>query len=718
MRTEQEIFEVLESLCASPGYIRIVAFICIRDNLIKFKGNITKEDLAPMFSESRLTRTEITTLIGLMLKHGSPDCSLISPVVFKSYLDDTDKLLKELHGSMLKPAQEKIIKSIETTKKTNFFETGLFLREPIFYGPESAYLFQYRDFSIPKYKRDDEWLLHNKGFSIEDAWRVVSSICAVQADKSTKTLRSRWNPFKRISDSLSTFSFTTEEAVNCSGLVEEVVNNVLNAFSIDSADRNKSFRSINDFNIANSQPLIQIDTNSYILLQSYNLVEALYETPAYWMMSDSEYVNDATQHRGAFSEQFIHECLASVFGSGSVYSNVIINGNGNRQLGEIDVLVLFGDRAIVVQAKSKRLTIEARKGNDGRIGDDFKKGIQDSYDQGLACAKFLSNASKYQFIGGGARKIQIPDNLSEIYVLCTVSDHYPALSFQSMQFLQYKKSGVIQHPFVLDIFTLDVMTEMLKSPLQLLSYINRRVNYTGKVFAMHELTILSYHLKTNLWVEDEYDMLTLGDDISADLDLAMYVRRDGLPGDPTPDGILTRFTGTPVERIINHIEHNPDPALIDFGFFLLSLSENTMLAISAGINDISVKTKADKNSHNMVLGFKDLSTGLTIHCNEFPISLAMPRLSDHCELRKYSQKARTWFGICIDPNSKLPRFGCKLNYEWQQNSNMEFKVQSILGGVDLQPKQSKKTHKKVRVGRNSPCPCGSRKKYKRCCINR
>ena len=34
---------------------------------------------------------------------------------------------------------------------------GVALREPIFYGGESAYILQYRDFSLPKYATDNAW---------------------------------------------------------------------------------------------------------------------------------------------------------------------------------------------------------------------------------------------------------------------------------------------------------------------------------------------------------------------------------------------------------------------------------------------------------------------------------------------------------------------------------------------------------------------------------
>jgi hypothetical protein len=90
-------------------------------------------------------------------------------------------------------------------------------------------------------------------------------------------------------------------------------------------------------------------------------------------------------------------------------------------------------------------------------------------------------------------KIKVPEELKEIYVFCVVSDHYPALSFQARQFLKFETNSVIPHPFVLDIFTLDTIAEMLDSPILFLSYINRRASYQKRVYAAHELTVLSYH---------------------------------------------------------------------------------------------------------------------------------------------------------------------------------------------------------------------------------
>jgi hypothetical protein len=82
-----------------------------------------------------------------------------------------------------------------------------------------------------------------------------------------------------------------------------------------------------------------------------------------------------------------------------------------------------------------------------------------------------------------------------------------------------------------------------------MDYLRRRSEYSEKLHVPDELTALSYHLKRNLWLEDRYDIVRLADDISCDLDAAMTVRRDGIPGKRTPDGILTKFAGTSKIRL-------------------------------------------------------------------------------------------------------------------------------------------------------------------------
>ena len=711
MRSEHEIFRELASLCASPGYAHAVAYLCTRDNLITYSGEMKTKDMQHLFSKSRLLRTETSTLIGLMLKRPI-DYTLPASSTLEKYIESTETLLEEMHHAMSASFWQ-VIDSVKIAEEGfNPFTTGAALREPIFYGGESAYSFQYRDFSSAKYANDTPWLIANKGFSIHDARNVVLAITRLQNEKAISVMRSMpleaW-PF------LSSMSFSVQEVADYGHIDMAIVDKVLSAFAIPPSVHNEQFNSLHDFNIANACPLICMPDGAYLLFHIYSLVEALYEAPFYWMGADKAYVSTAMQNRGVFTEMFAVERLQQVFGTESVFANIDIYGSKSKKLGEIDVLVLFGNRALVLQAKSKRLTLEARRGNDFQIKDDFKKSIQDSSDQAYLCAKLVEEGNcAFKDVAGNV--VALPVSLKRIYVICLISDHYPALSFQARQFLKFVATDRISSPFVMDVFALDAMTEMLNSPLQFLSSIDRRTGYTDKLIASHELTILSYHLKKNLWVDDEHVMVMLDDDISADLDLAMFVRRDSVHGKGTPEGILTRSGTTALGCMVKAIEARPDPATIDLGFTLLTLSEDAVLEISAGIDLLAKKSIADGKNHALSVRLGSDKTGLTIHCNNNSIEVAGPELQRQCYVRKYTERARTWFGVCVNPVDQAPRFGINLESPWEQDDTMDGLTKNLGKPGKLTTPLRNAAKVRVKTSRNDPCLCGSGKKYKKCCL--
>jgi hypothetical protein len=146
-----------------------------------------------------------------------------------------------------------------------------------------------------------------------------------------------------------------------------------------------------------------------------------------------------------------------------MYSKIYIVNSNNETLGEIDVLVSFSDSVIIYQAKSKKLTIEARKGNGNAIQKDFKGAIQDAYDQGVSCAQFiLSGAS---LADQNFNQFNLGSSVSRCYIVPIISEHYPSLSFQVRQYLNTTITNEIYPPFTMDVFLLDVLTEFLNTPL-------------------------------------------------------------------------------------------------------------------------------------------------------------------------------------------------------------------------------------------------------------
>lgn len=455
IRRESEVFEDLAKLCISPGYVHAIAYFCFRDNTIRYADEVTVKDVLQQFSMDRLVRTEISTLIGLACKE-ELDIKLPSPDVFQRYIDDTESLLKEIHHSMMPPMEDLFDPGKISDENFNPLNHGSLIREAIFYGGESAYQFQYRDLSRKKYEKDNDWFIKNKEFSVSQVIDVVTSIQNLQNEKINKILPSFIERSPDEWTAIDAYKFTEEEVCEKSKIDIDVVRRVIQAF-VSPVDMDE-FSSLDDFNPKNAYPIISVGGGEYLLFQNYSLMEALYETPFFWFNEDKSYHATAMRHRGEFTEEFSAERLESVFGDGRVFLNVDIYDKKKNRVGEIDVLVIFSDRAIVLQAKSKKLTISARKGNDNSLKDDFKKAVQDSYDQAFSCANFLLDPD-FMFTDKSGKEISFRRELNEIFPVCVVSDHYPSLSFQASQFLKFSETGVIKAPFVMDVFFLDVMAK-------------------------------------------------------------------------------------------------------------------------------------------------------------------------------------------------------------------------------------------------------------------
>jgi len=142
----------------------------------------------------------------------------------------------------------------------------------------------------------------------------------------------------------------------------------------------------------------------------------------------------------------------------------------------------------------------------------------------------------------------------------------------------------------------------------------------------------------------------------------------------------------------------------------------TIDCIEKGVSYVARLARQDKKHHDFVVAIDEGDSGITFHLNEFADDEGLEKLRAFCELRKYAQKARRWYGISINPSNMRLRFGLGLEYKWERDLSME-KASSLLPAGKDPWVLSKELKSKEKVGRNDPCPCGSGIKYKRCCLN-
>jgi hypothetical protein len=256
---------------------------------------------------------------------------------------------------------------------------------------------------------------------------------------------------------------------------------------------------------------------------------------------------------------------------------------------------------------------------------------------------------------------------------------------------------------------------MLSTPLHFLNYLALRARFGDKLMVSHEITTLGFHLKYNLWFNTDYNMVNLGDDFASDLSIAMLARRAGVPGEKTPKGILTRFDKLTIGPVLAQIEEAASPELTGLGLLLLQLDQKTAKFLSTAIDRIKDQAKLDGKNHDVSAAIGEGNSGITIHCNDLPDDVARERLSAHCKVRKYDTKSNSWYGLLLHPVAGKIRGALVIEEDWKPDSKMDAVMAVWPKNAPVPMSRSALARRKI--GRNDPCPCGSGKKYKKCCLN-
>lgn len=663
-RAEQTIFEELRVLAATPGFAHIIAYLCARDNFTLFSGEIIADDMQHFYSRSRLIRTEMFTLIGLMVQ-AAPDYAAPPPEDAADLVARTDRLLGELHDSLSEPWRQSMRAMFQGTPEGSIERPEADLREAIFYGGEGGFPFQSCELATLKYREDAEWLMTRYGVSIDEIVAVALAMDEATRFQVSEVLES--GPLMAGDPVLlEAFMVDLDQVAQRLNGDPAVVRSAIAPLTFGPSDRNLSFQRLSDFNAVNASPVLECRDGRRLLFHFNALAEALYESPYYWMAADEAYKTTHFTHRGNFAESFALSRLEAVFGPGRVYRGVYLEKRKGERI-EIDVLAVFADRAVVIEVKSKRLTLEARRGNDLQIRRDFQDGVQAAYDQAFRRAEqLLDPAVKLVLADGQVLKLEEP--IRQVHPICVVADHYPALNYQTGQFLKARAIDGVLAPLVIDVFALDAICEMLDRPLRLLSYLELRARFGPKMIFQHEMTLLAYHLKYNLWPDDDHDAVVLEDDFVADLEIAMSARRIGLPGRRTPEGILTAINGRVLDQVLMVIEASPQASMVELGLLFYELSGRSIEFLANGVDRVIMEAGQRERS-DFSMGFA--GTGVSVHSNTFPAAEAAQRLEAHLLVRKYDTKSNSWFGLSLEPSTGRVRMGKKVSFDWEEDPVMD-----------------------------------------------
>ncbi len=711
VRSESEIVTDLESLSQEKGYI--YSFCRMVDEYLWLKPS---EPEIPDW-HSQLNIRELTFLLGLMVKYQLTISD--SPTERESdlHIDKTNELFHELHQTHAFPKTKEVnaaqvnLEDWESGLKntyTDWIKSGKGIVEPVFYGEEGAYDFQFLKMAAWRYKLDNQWIKSNIGMDVDtltDIAGKIKRLTEYRANDVTRTSDFRDSCFRLI----SVFLIKPD---GVPGANREEIEVFLETFSVEPRDGvNQNLNTIGEYNTADSHPIIKINNELYFIPIYYNLAKSIYENPFYWILKDSDYRQTGLQNRGDVTEEIVFELLRRVFGIDNVFRRVKIK-RGNRDITDIDVLAVCGSKAVIVQVKSKRLTVLSKGGDGKSIEKDFKQAVQDAYTQALLSRNFLLETDETLTVNE-ERLMQVKGNIDDAYIICATGDHYPAITIQTKSYL--KKKATDPYPVVLSVFDLDTISFYLREPYDFIYYVRQRTIHAGHFEADSEMAFLGFHLNKKLFPTDGYDITIIPQYYAYLIDISFPVLKGEHPISDAAYKVFHKWKNNDFDELVNEIKvrNTGHPQLTDLIFFLFDLAGSVADKIFEIFGEIKRTTRGDLKPHDATIPIDQAGKGITLFCYPSTLELSETIIQDQfrgfAAARKYKSKANEWLALASSAQSSN-LFDC-LWYSkevWCYDESFErLSKHMIKQGHPIRTDGRK-------IGRNSPCPCGSGLKFKKC----
>lgn len=769
IRAKDVILEDLKTLTLSKGYIYSLCMILYED----FHHNLDK--IHQVNYMIRLSKKECSLLIGFLVQNKIDFTFPESPEQVVELKNKTYELMEELHYSLNEPQfsqlNELMKKSAEGEDisnipydKVEFFARQGAMVEPMFYAGDGVYDFQYLEYLERKYKYDKEWLQKHKKFDIDSSRKHVQKIKDILQNKSKNVLQLNLkDTFPDIAEkakkklkkdhsdeeikmlekqNLIAMTFYQYKNLFNNNYEKEHANsedwmffykNLIDLFIVRKTDfddhsglddflNNFSFApspAVNEdffgpgyYNIINSKPLIKIDKQRYFVPINFLVAEAVYETPFYWMTDDKNYSGELSKHRGDVGEEIAYDFLSQVFGKENTYKSVLVTTKKGQPDTDIDVLCILGNKALCVQVKSKKLTINAKRGNFDQLLKDFKGSVQDAYKQGLVSrSKILNKGAKFKDENGN--DLILNSNINEVYIMSLTTENHPSLVHQVKILLSKKEEEPF--PFVLSVFDLELLTHYLPDPYDFLYYVRQRIDLLEYFIANEELVFLGYHLQQKLWKIEGRDGVLLRDDFGGAIDRNYYPYKTGLSHllSEKNDPIHNLWKDPKFDELIKIIKNAKHSHTTDIIFHLLDLSGNARKGIVDQM--IHTKNKARKEFSDLAMA---TSTSPSFGLSYQSLKNSSYEDLDHkitlyATIKKYQIRCNSWLALGSFASSQnLVDFMIYLDEPWIFDPELEEASQLFTKNTK---KKVAALNRSLSIGRNDPCPCRSGLKFKRCC---
>lgn len=362
---------------------------------------------------------------------------------------------------------------------------------------------------------------------------------------------------------------------------EKLLNTVLDNWSIEIGGL-KDFNTDYIFfgNPIWDKPLIKLDESKYCWPIPGTFLSFCIELMESVIKRNSRLKKIYEKRRGKFLEEKIENLFKKCFKNAAVYNNLIRLDED----GENDLLAIIDTYAIIIEAKSGKISASARRGAPERLKKEIDELLIQPSKQAKRFAEFIrKNLCKTEFTNKNHEKIFIDfSKIQHVLTFGVTFDFFGPLAARTP--LLFEASLVDDESEIspsMTLVDLEILLEMLETDSEKVHYLSRRSQFDKNVaYHADELDLIGFYLQTGFNIgqtpKDVYFELY---GASQDVLDAYYLNKQIIP---KPRPRRTEWW----QDLINKIEFRNNFGWLKLTLQLLNVSYEDQLKFERGVKKV------------------------------------------------------------------------------------------------------------------------------------
>ena len=467
------------------------------------------------------------------------------------------------------------------------------------------------------------------------------------------------------------------------------------------------------------KPFIKIDGISYGF-DYYSLFDNIYRALQKEIFRlKPEYVDKWSKRQNLASEDMVKTLFLNLLPGATVYTgNYYPVGNSLKQMNENDLLITCENYLFIIEVKAGSFPQTPPINDFYAHIKAYKKLAQEADSQCSRTIKYINEHQTAPFYDSDKHmKFEVGriSNFKEVYSFSVTVDNFNefAAKAEKLNFITLSSKTI-----VISYDDLLLYENYFDSPIYFLHFLKQRKIAIDipQIALRDELDHLGMYIKHNMYsiTASEFPAEHRVNWHGYREDLDNYFCRLYLPElNPTKP---KQDMPNEITEIIQLLERGTDENRIDVSHFLLNLSSEAKDDFCRSIHH-ALRRQPEIGRMVVMSAFGEIKYCLFVEIPGIKVMSTQER-QDYVLSAILSDKSMpiTWIDLDYDKDGKL------LGVKGKQCSYSDISLAEIDRLKELSVKYAKsriesfqrQNHRKV--GRNDPCPCGSGKKYKKCCI--